>query len=271
MSAVLDAAWKYPSDLRSFIEAVHRLNDLGCVITHVAHETSQEGFYAEWRVVSVLTVEGDLVNRGEVFDEADLDAALARFDELQPQALRLESAASQVVDRFQAHFAARDWDAMVHAMADNYYSDDRRCVVGAGVRHGQDAAIDNYRAIADVGFTGMSSTVIATRGERVVLSRMHLSSRDKLSEPFRMELLVVIEITASNRIAAVVVFEVDGLDAAFEELDARYLAGEAAPYASTWSAMSGAFAAINRHELPEHKRTGSTSTTGTERRSRPAR
>ena len=28
------------------------------------------------------TVDGDLINRCELFDEADLDAALARFDEL---------------------------------------------------------------------------------------------------------------------------------------------------------------------------------------------
>ena len=27
-------------------------------------------------------VEGDLINRCEIFDEADIDAALARFDEL---------------------------------------------------------------------------------------------------------------------------------------------------------------------------------------------
>ena len=27
-------------------------------------------------------VEGDLINRYEIFDEVDLDAALARFDEL---------------------------------------------------------------------------------------------------------------------------------------------------------------------------------------------
>ena len=30
----------------------------------------------------LLTVEGDLINRCELFDETDLDAALARFDEL---------------------------------------------------------------------------------------------------------------------------------------------------------------------------------------------
>ena len=84
----------------------------------------------------------------------------------------------------------------------------------------------------------MSSTVIATRGERVVLGRMHLSSRDKESEPFRMELLVVIEITASNRIAAVVVFDLDDFDAAFEELDAQYLAGAAAAHAHGGNARS---------------------------------
>ena len=50
----------------------------------LASGTSQEGFDAEWRVIASLTVEGDLINRCEIFDEADLDAALARFDELSP-------------------------------------------------------------------------------------------------------------------------------------------------------------------------------------------
>ena len=37
-----------------------------------------EGFDAEWREIDVFTVEGDLINRCEVFDEADLDAAIAQ-------------------------------------------------------------------------------------------------------------------------------------------------------------------------------------------------
>ena len=61
--------------------------------------------------LDLLTVEGDLINRGEIFDEADLDAALARFDELRPPAPRLENAASQGNERIQACFAARDWDS----------------------------------------------------------------------------------------------------------------------------------------------------------------
>ena len=60
-----------------------------------------------------LTVEGDMVSRCELFDEADLDAAIARFDQLSRPAPRLENAASQA-NRAQsgAYFAARDWDAM---------------------------------------------------------------------------------------------------------------------------------------------------------------
>ena len=53
-----------------------------------------------------------LVSRTELFDEADLDAAIARFDELTPPARRLENAASHAYDRFLADFAARDWAGM---------------------------------------------------------------------------------------------------------------------------------------------------------------
>ena len=61
----------------------------------------------------------------------------------------------------------------------------------------------------------------------------------------------IIEINADERIAARVVFDLDDFDAAIAELDARYLAGEAADHAHTWSLIAGAYAAINRHELPE--------------------
>ena len=50
---------------------------------------------------TIVTVEGDLINRCELFDEADIDAALARFDELSRPARRLENAASQVSERFR--------------------------------------------------------------------------------------------------------------------------------------------------------------------------
>ena len=201
-------------------------------------------------MISHLTVEGDLINRCEMFDEADLDAALARFDELSRPAPRLENAASRVYERFWTYFAARDWDAMAEILADDISTDDRRRVVSAGIRHGRDAEIANMRAIADVGVTNVTSIVIATRGERLVLSRVRYSGRDQRPEAFHTEVLGIVEIDADDRIAARVVFDLDDIDAAFAELDARYLAGEAAAHAHTWSVIARAYAAFNRRELP---------------------
>ena len=47
-----------------------------------------------------------------------------------------------------------------------------------------------------------------------------------------------------------VAFDLDDIDAAFEELEARYLAGEAAAHAHAWSVIARTYAAFNRHEFP---------------------
>ncbi len=211
--------------------------------------TSQEGFDAEWRMVDLVTVDGDLINRGELFDEADLDAALARFDELSRPAPRLENAASQVDERFWTYFAARDWAAMAEMLADDMFTDDRRRVVNAGVRHGRDAEIANMRAIADLG-ANVTSIVMATRGERLVLARVRslaATSGLRRSTPRCSASSRSTPTTGSWRASS---FDLDDIDAAFEELDARYLAGEAAAHAHTWSVIAEAYAALNRHELP---------------------
>lgn len=120
LTGYLPALWDLTPDVRVYVEAVHRLNELGAVMTHTARGTSQEGFDAEWRTVVVGVTDGDLYHRVEVFDESDLDAALARFEELHRQAPRLQNTASQVSDRFLAHFAARDWGAMAEMTADDF-------------------------------------------------------------------------------------------------------------------------------------------------------
>ena len=79
----LRATFELTPDLRIDIEAVHRLSHLGAVVTHKAYGTAAKtGFNAEWRMVVFMTVDGDRPSRGELFDEADLDAAVAKFDEL---------------------------------------------------------------------------------------------------------------------------------------------------------------------------------------------
>jgi class 3 adenylate cyclase len=251
LGAYIHATWDVKPHGHVYIEAVHRLSDLGAVVTHAAHGTSQEGFDAEWRAINMSTVDGDLINHCELFDEADLDAALARFEELHPRARRLENAASLMYDRYNAYIAARDWDAMAEVIAEDACSDDRRRVVSAGVRRGRDAMIEELRAVVDVGVKDIESVVIATRGDRLALMRTRASGGDKRPEAFRVELLNIVEIDTDNRIAAGVMFDIDDIDAAFEELDARYVAGEAAAHAHTWAVIARALAAIKRHELPE--------------------
>ena len=147
----MHATWDLTSHQSTCVETVHRLSNLGAVITQAARATSQEGFAAEWRQIALLAVEGDLINRCELFDEADLDAAIARFDELSRPAPQLENAASRVDDRFEIAFAARDFDAMAELMADDIVVDDRRRVVNAGLRRGRDIEIANMRATANLG------------------------------------------------------------------------------------------------------------------------
>ena len=78
-------------------------------------------------------------------------------------------------------------------------------------------------------------TTVATRGERLALVRLVFTSKDGSPEAFSVAALAVVEINDSNRIAEIVVIEADDVDTAFAELDARYLSGEAAVHARTWS------------------------------------
>ena len=254
--AYFRAGWDVGQEIRTYVEIVHRLSDLGAVCTHAGHGISHDGFDAEWRGVDLLTIEGDLVNRCEVFEETDLEAALAHFDELHAQTRRLENAASRVAGRNQEHFTARNWDAMTEMLASGFSSDDRRRVVNAGVRRGRDAAVQDAHANADLGAKDITSTVIATRGERLVLLRAQYSSSAQRPEAFHVDVLNIYEIDANERIAAIVTFDPDDFDTAIAELDARYLAGEAAAHAHAWSVILQGFAAFNGHQLPRRRQTG---------------
>lgn len=265
MMAYLQATLNDAPEIRIDIEAVHRLNSCGVVVSHKWHNTSQQGFNAEWRVITISTVEDGRINRCELFDDTELDAALARFDELCSPAPQLRNAASRVAERFRATFAARDWDAMAEMLAQDFYNEDRRSVVNAGIRHGRDSLLQDMRSAADAGIPTLCSTDLATRGERLLLVRAE-SSYEAQPGAFYVENLAIAEIDADGSVTAQVVFDVDDLDAAFQELDKRYIAGEAAPHAHTWSVIKDGYAALNRHEIPpttpdwvniDHRRGGS--------------
>ena len=82
LPASIDAYWELTPDIRTYMDAVPRLSDLGAVVTHTSRGISQEDFDDEWRMIAIFTVEDDLISRCEMFEESDLDVALARFEEL---------------------------------------------------------------------------------------------------------------------------------------------------------------------------------------------
>src|SRR6185312_16130208 len=156
-----------------------------------------------------------------IFDVEDVDAAIAELDATHAQAERaqplLENTASRVCERFQAYLAAGDWPAMTDTLAEDSSTDDRRRLVGAGITYGRDLQIANMRAGWDIGYGVVTSKVIATRGDRLILSRVSLSGDDQRPEPFQTEMLRVLEINADERMTTRVLFDVDNIDAAFEE------------------------------------------------------
>ena len=87
MVAYLRAGRDLTPDIPIYMEEVHRLSDIGAVVTQVLAGASRDGFDAEWREIGLFTFDGDLLSRCELFDEEDLDAALARFHELDQQRL----------------------------------------------------------------------------------------------------------------------------------------------------------------------------------------
>ncbi len=114
------AFWDITSEARIDVATVHRLTNLGAVVAHATHATSQEGVEVESGEIIILMVDGDLLSRCEIFNEADLDAALARFEELQSADAAAGKRGKPSGRAFLAHFAARDWDAMARDLADDF-------------------------------------------------------------------------------------------------------------------------------------------------------
>ena len=202
MISYIQAAWDDSPDTKIYIAAVHRLSKIGAVVTHVAHGISQEGFDAEWRDVHVLAVEGDMFSRSELFDEADLDTAIATVRRAQPAGTAVGKHGKPGVRALVEHFAARDWDAIRPWWPTTSSIDDRRRVVNGGVRHGRDAGIARLasgrrrRRRDKHGVTSLRPAASVSLSRRV-----RASGRDPGA--FQDDVLQVVEIDADERIAGV--------------------------------------------------------------------
>jgi hypothetical protein len=224
-------------DVVQRIVEVHHLERRGAVVSASIEGTSREGAAVAWSTAMLICADG----RVEVFPGDAVDTAVARFDELKRSTL--ENAASRARRRLDAWILARTWDATTDVFADDVVLDNRR----RGVRHmtrGRAAAVEAEKSLADIGVSFLDTRTVATRGDRLALTAIH-GGGDK----YDADVLCVVESDANGRLLAGITFDADMLDEAFEELDARYVAGDAAPHADAWRRLANAFASFNRGNL----------------------
>ncbi|MDT5087419.1 MAG: hypothetical protein QOG47_126, partial [Mycobacterium sp.] len=187
----------------------------------------------------------------EVFDEADLDTAVARFNELERSPQPPGNDATRTWARLADAFNRRDMEGFLALSNSNVRYEDRRRVLRDefdGITAQRKAVLAMFETVPRT--VQMTAQPIAVRGSR--LSLLHVCFRDTgyADRPVTVEMLQLVEVSDSGLLDYSVSFDLDDVDAAFAELDARYVAGEAAPYAHTWSLIAAECAAFNRHELP---------------------
>jgi ketosteroid isomerase-like protein len=242
----LHATWDVAPDFRIFIEKVHRLTDFGAVVTWVAHGTSDQGFDAEWRGLNILTAETDLINRLEVFDEADLDAALARFDELD-RPPPLENAATRTWARSIDTWNRRDIDAYLALMTTDGRLEDRRKGLGA-LLDGPSRRKSIHELFAPPESWRMTTETIAIRGSRLSLTRECVRDTDAPGQPVTVEVLTVLEVDGDGFIHDTVSFDPDNIGSAFGELTARWIASGEVVHPNVIEAHFRFDEIFNRHD-----------------------
>ena len=187
------------------------MTDLGAVVTWFASGTSRQDFDIEEQGIGVLKLQGDLISHFELFDDVDLEPHSRRSTNSVDRRLgwkRGKPSASAI----PRQFAAQNWAAMADMMADDHYSDDRRPVIGAGVRRGR---IPRSRS------PGNERGVVDTHPRRHRNSRRATSSLSRPGVRIRpadrgaaVELLVIVETDTDGRISAWLTFDPDDLEAA---------------------------------------------------------
>ena len=171
--------------------------------------------------------------RVEAFAVDQAREALARFDELsaaQPKAC-IENVATRAMAAAVAAIQARDWDRFDGTFDPEFRSSDRRRLLRLELDRAQFLAL--MRAVFQID-QRISIELLATRGSRLSLVHYRWLASEGSVGPSDGEFLMISEMGHAGRQVAQVSFDADDLDAAYAELDRRFAAGEAAPYAEIW-------------------------------------
>jgi hypothetical protein len=198
-------------------------------------------------MVDVFTVEGDLLSRFELFDEADLDAALARFDELDRQAASLENAATRTWERLVETYNHHDRDGFLALTTQDGRSEDRRkgllhIAVGLEWRKTMRSWLGAPRSWR------LDVETLAIRGSRLSLTRNRCRDIVEANHPVTAEILAVTEVNEDGLVCNAVCFDPDAVNDAFAELTARWIASGDVAHPDVIEASQRHLEVLNRHD-----------------------
>jgi class 3 adenylate cyclase/tetratricopeptide (TPR) repeat protein len=204
-------------------------NEHGALMLYRTGGSTRDGSEFENLLLELMVIDPatNRVLASEMYDIDDVDAAVARFEELtteQPEIIPASMAAN-AHDEQLAALQNRDWDrARALCAPDFRYVDHTRA---AHVDGDIEMFIDTVRYVAtDPNYT-VASQRIATFGERVLV-RHSIARGGSTAGGWDWENLGITEVDAEGLILAFVNFEISDRHAAFAEARARFVAGEGA-------------------------------------------
>ena len=188
--------------------------------------TSDDVNEFELVVLHLMVIERGRATRIETFEPEDHDAALARFEELRPA--RFDTSATRTLDKVLRACRYASWDDLATCIGPGFRCELRRRIVVAKRVTGRDGFVMGLRSAEETGFTRVYAPVIAVRGDDLALAKVSVVTDDHESSP-RLDYLSVVGVDADGRYAVETQFDVDDIEAAYAELDARYRAAGGVP------------------------------------------
>jgi class 3 adenylate cyclase/ketosteroid isomerase-like protein len=239
----IEALWQLSLDVRSQAFGV-RIEPHGVLMAGLSSGIGLADGPFERLMITMCVATDERITHLELFDLEDSDTALARFEELRPDPLRIPpNTASRAMERsYEA--LARDDTAALRALAgpDFVYEDRGRRSLASG---GVEPFIKTLQFYQSQGGRPMRE-LIGTAGDRVSIVRVIWSGASSASE-FEIELVVVVEVDAEGLQRSVIRFDPEDRPAAFAEAHARFAAGEAAGVAAQ-AVIHALYSAFQRND-----------------------
>jgi class 3 adenylate cyclase/tetratricopeptide (TPR) repeat protein len=233
----------------AMVQVIHACTAHAAVATALVTGSVAEGGAVERSTHLVYHRHGAAFDRLELFEEDDLEGALAAYRKLVARESRLANRCTQVYAQWAELFAVRDWRGMTRVASEAFVLDDRRQIVGRR-DVGADALADPQWYAAEASATRGVLTPLAVRGDRLAVIHTAYLAADG-SEAFNEDGSCVFELGDDDRLVAGVAFSAADFDAAIAELDRRYIAGDGAPFADMLQLVARGTRACNDRDWDE--------------------